>query len=72
MLHVTFNLVSGLDNAFARKGMAPASTTISASSVLCLLMSNNADALICFKHNSGSCKAKTNNGTAPTNNIIYV
>lgn len=52
--------------------MAPASTIISANSVLCLLISNKADALICFRHNSGSCKAKTKSGTAPINNIIDV
>lgn len=72
VFYVTFNLVSELDNAFARKGMAPASTTVSARSILCLLISNKAEALICFKHNSGSCKAKTKSGTAPINNMIDI
>lgn len=65
IVHFTFNLLSGLDNAFTRKGIAPASTTVSARSLLCLLISNKADALICLRYNSGSCKHKTKSGTAP-------
>lgn len=62
---LTFSWASGLSINCARWAMAPASTTVWASSGECLAMSDRADAATRFRAISGSCKQRTRSGTAP-------
>lgn len=61
----TLSLTCGLEIALTRNGTAPASTTVWANSILCLLISQRAEALICLRHNSDSSRHWTSRGTAP-------
>lgn len=65
LIDLTFSLASGFRIIWARCAIAPASTTVCASSGECLLISLSAEAAMRFRDNSGSWIQSTSRGTAP-------
>ena len=70
-VQLTLSLASGLRIIWARWAMAPASTTVWASSGECLQMSLRAEAAIRFSESSGSWMHSTSRGTAPASTTAW-
>jgi len=68
---ITFSFASGFRIIRARCAMAPASTTVCASSSECLQMSLKDDAATRFSANSGSWRQRMSRGTAPASTTAW-